>query len=170
MVGLATAIWWPVLAYALAGIAFLGPVEMAALCRHCPHYAREGSKLRCIGPNPFPKLYPYDPRPLNGLEKSTIVLSSLFLLSFPPLVQAYGTWHLFVNGAGLPLLGMATVSLATALAALLFFLILSRHFCPRCVNFSCPFNRAPEETARRYLEKNPAVSSAEKGGRRPRRG
>jgi hypothetical protein len=168
MVGLATGIWWPLLAYALAGVAFLGPVEMAALCRHCPHYAREGSRLRCIGPNPFPKLFSYSPRPLNGLERSVVILSTLFLFSFPPLVQAYGTVHLFVNGTGLPSLGMAGVSLATALAALQFFRILTRHFCPRCVNFSCPFNRVPEETAKRYLEKNPAIPAAtEKKGRCP---
>ena len=157
MVGLATGIWWPLLAYALAGVAFLGPVEMAALCRHCPHYGREGARLRCIGPNPFPKLFPYSPGPLNGLERSIVVLFSLFLLSFPSLVQAYGTVHLFVNGAGFAHLGMAGVSLATALAALQFFCILTRHFCPRCVNLSCPLNRVPEETAIRYLEKNPVI-------------
>ena len=158
MVGLSTGIWWPILAYSLAGVVFLGPVEMAALCRHCPHYARDGSRLRCIGPNPFPKLFPYSPRPLNRLERSVVVFFSLFLLSFPPLVQACGTWFLYMNGAGLPFLGMATVSLATALAALRFFLILTRHFCPRCVNLSCPLNRVPEKTAEMYREKNPAIS------------
>jgi hypothetical protein len=160
MVGLSTGVWWPIVAYSLAWVAFLGPVEMAALCCHCPHYARQGSKLRCVGPNPFPKLFPYSPRPLNGLEKSVVVLFSLFLLSFPPLVQAYGTCHLFVNGAGFSLLGMAVVSLATALAAVQFFRILTRHFCPRCVNFSCPLNRVPEETAKKYLERNPDISAA----------
>lgn len=169
MVGIATGIWWPVLVYSLAGIAFFGPVEMAALCRHCPHYGREGSRLRCIGPNLFPKLFPYSPRPLNRLEKTVVVLFSLFLIFFPALVQAYGTWFFFINGAEfgqLAPLGMAGVNLATAMAALQFFRILTRHFCPRCVNFSCPLNRVPEEMARKYLERNPAISAAgEKKGR-----
>jgi hypothetical protein len=171
MVGLATGIWWPVLAYSLAGIAFLGPVEMAALCRHCPHYAGKGSQLRCIAPNPFPKLFSYSPRPLNRLEKSVVVLFSLFLLFFPALVQAYGTWFFFINGAEfgqIALLGMVGVNLATAMAALQFVYILTSHFCPRCVNFSCPLNRVPEATVEKYLEKNPAILAAwEKSGRWP---
>ncbi|MGC9515632.1 hypothetical protein [Methanocrinis sp.] len=171
MVGLATGIWWPILAYSLAGVAFLGPVEMAALCRHCPHYAREGSRLRCIGPNPFPKLVAYDPRPLNTFEKVIVILFSIFMLSFPSLIQAYGTWLFFAWGGGFALLGMVGVNLATAMAALQFAYILTHHFCPRCINFSCPLNRAPEEV-KRLLERDPAIlDEAEKSGRRPvRRG
>jgi hypothetical protein len=170
MVGLATGIWWPVLAYSLAGIAFLGPVEMWALCRHCPHYARQGSRLRCIGPNPFPKLFPYRPQPLSRIEKAVVILFSLFLLFFPALVQACGTWFFFVNATEFALLGMVGVNLATAMAALQFGYILTRHFCPQCVNFSCPLNRAPEETVKKYLEKNPAMLGAwEKSRRWPER-
>jgi len=170
MVGLATGVWWPILAYSLAGIAFLGPIEMAVLCRHCPHYAREGSRLRCIGPNPFPKLVPYNPRPLNTFEKKVVILFTLFLLSFPSLIQAYGTWFLFVRGAGFALLGMIGVNLATAMAALQFAYILTRHFCPRCVNLSCPLNRAPEAVKRR-LKRDPAILAAaekETSGRKAR--
>ena len=160
MVWLATGIWWPILAYSLVGVAFLGPVEMAALCRHCPHYAQEGSRLRCIAPNPFPKLFPYSPRPLNIFERSVVTLFSLFLLFFPFLVQAYGTWFFLHHGVGFALLGMIGVNLATGMAALQFGYILTRHFCPRCVNFSCPFNKVPEEKVKNYLEKNPAILSA----------
>ena len=163
MVGLATGIWWPIFAYSLAGIAFLGPVEMAVLCRHCPHYAREGPRLRCIAPNPFPKLFPSDPSPLNRLEKTIVILFSLFLLFFPSLVQAYGIWSFFAGEGGFALLGMVAVNIATAMAALSFGRVLARHFCSRCVNFSCPFNRVSEETARGYLERNPAIQAAWNG-------
>jgi hypothetical protein len=170
LVGLVTRTWWPILAYSFAGISFLGPVGMAALCRHCPHYARAGSRLCCIGPNPFPKLFPYSPRPLNGLERSIVVLFSLFLLSFPSLVQIYGTWFFFNRGAGFALLGMAGINMATTMAVLWFVYILTHHFCSRCVNFSCPLNSVSEETAKNYLEKNPAISAAwEKRSRMPER-
>ncbi|HOO54382.1 MAG TPA: hypothetical protein PLY09_07180 [Methanothrix sp.] len=160
MVGRATGTWWPVVAYSLVGVAFLGPVEMWALCRHCPHYARDGSRLQCIAPNPFPKLFPFCPQPLNRFEKSVVILFTLFMLFFPSLVQAYGTWYLIFNGAQLAFLGMAGVNLATAMASLQFSYILTRHFCPRCVNFSCPLNKAPERIVRRYLAKNPEILAA----------
>jgi hypothetical protein len=166
MVGLATDIWWPVLAYSLVGIAFLGPIEMAALCRHCPHYAGVGSRLRCIAPNPFPKLFPYRPQPLNRIERSVVILFSLFLLFFPSLVEAYGIWFFFVNGPEFALLGMVGVNLATAMAALQFGYILTRHFCSRCVNFSCPLNCVPEATVVMYLERNPVILAAWDKGRR----
>jgi hypothetical protein len=170
MVGLATGILWPILAYSMVGVAFLGPVEMAALCRHCPHYARAGSRLRCMGPNPFPKLFPFSPRPLNGLERSVVILFSIFLLSFPSLVQIYGTWFLFSREAWFALLGMVGINMATAMAVLQFIYILTRHFCSRCVNFSCPLNSVSEEAAKKYLEKNQAISTAwEKSDRMPKR-
>ncbi len=166
MVGLATGIWWPIFAYSLAGIAFLGPVEMAVLCRHCPHYAREGPRLRCIAPNPFPKLFLPNLSPLSWLERSVVILFSLFILSFPELVQAYGIWSFFAGEGGFALLGMVGVDIATAMAALSFGRVLARHFCSRCVNFSCPFNRVPEETVRGYLERNPAMLAAWNGAER----
>ncbi len=160
MVGLATGIWWPILAYSLAGIAFLGPVEMAVLCRHCPHYARKGSRLRCIAPNPFPKLFAPDLSPLSRVERVALILFSLFLLFFPSLVQAYGILSFFAREGGFDLLGMVVVNMATLMAALWFGRILIRHFCSRCVNFSCPFNRVAEETVRGYLERSPAMLAA----------
>lgn len=99
-----------------------------------------------------------------------MILFSLFLLFVPSLVQAYGTWHFFIDGAEFVLLEMVGVNLETAMAALQFSYILTRHFCPSCVNFSCPLNRAPEATVERYLERNPGILAPwEKSGWWPKR-
>ena len=92
------------------------------------------------------------------------------ILFFSALVQAYRIWNFFARGAGFALLGMVGVNLATVMAAHQFGYILTRHFCPRCVNFSCPLNRPPEATVEKYLERNPVIKAAwEKSGREPER-
>ena len=157
-VGAATGVWWPLLAYSMAGVAFLGPVGMAALCRHCPHYSRGGTRLRCIGPNPFPKLFSPRLQPMSGFERGVVILFIALILLFPIVVQGYGAWQL--SGRGPAPLGIALAGLGTALAALHLLRTLNLHFCPRCVNFSCPLNRAPKALIDRYLEKNPLVGAA----------
>jgi len=89
-VGVATGVWWPIFAYSAAGMAFLGPGEMALLCRHCPHYARVVPRLRCIGPNPFPKLFSPRPQPTAGLAK---VPPLLFLPPPPPFPSLFWIHH-----------------------------------------------------------------------------
>ncbi len=163
-VGVATGVWWPIFAYSAAGMAFLGPGEMALLCRHCPHYARVGPRLRCIGPNPFPKLFSPRLQPMSGLEKGFLLLFIASLLLFPIAVQAYGACFFFAEGWEWGLLGMALAALGTAVAALHLLRVLTRHFCLRCVNFSCPLNRVQDDVVERYLEMNPAMGAAWKEG------
>jgi hypothetical protein len=41
-----------------------------------------------------------------------------------------------------------------ALGTIVFFVILGRNTCSKCVNFSCLFNRVPKEVVDEYLKKN----------------
>jgi len=156
-----TASGWPLLAFAVVGLAFLGPVEMRFLCSHCPFYAREGRFLKCMAPNPFPKLWRPRPWPMSGYERLIIAAFSGFILIFPAAVLA-GSIPLLL---GRPesrsfLLAAAGLEMALALAALQFCYLMARCFCKNCVNLSCPFNRVPAPLAEKYLKMNRIMGEA----------
>ena len=48
----------------------------------------------------------------------------------------------------------------TALGTIVFFVILGRNTCLKCVNFSCLFNRVPKEVVDEYLKKNEVMRKA----------
>ena len=48
----------------------------------------------------------------------------------------------------------------TLLCLLLFFGLLFRYKCSRCINFFCLFNSVPKVTVDHYLEKNPVMWKA----------
>ena len=100
---------------------------------------------------------------MNKLEKTTLAVFFSFLVLFPVLIEAYGIWLISVSYAefGLyALLGMIGVTLATLMAGLQFLYILMYHFCSKCVNFSCPLNRAPKSIVDEYLQRNPVMKEA----------
>ena len=162
LVAFVTNVWWPILAYSVVGIAFLGPVEMWVLCRHCPQYAKDERMLHCIAPNPFPKLFSYSPDPLNVLENVVLVAFASYLLAFPSFAQAYGVWFLSTHRefGHHYLSGLVGLNLATIVSATVFYIVLRSRFCSRCVNLSCPFNKVSEDVAAEFLEKNPIMKDA----------
>ena len=147
-------------AYAAFYLAFFVFIEPLILCRHCPHYAREGTIIRCHANYGLPKIWRYDPRPLNELEKTGVLTGFAVFGLYPIAVEAYGLWTLFVvmgfvNPPG-GLLLMA-VTLLNTLSALALLLLLRRNYCTRCVNFGCPLNNTPNNLKTAYLTRNPDI-------------
>jgi len=107
----------------------------AILCRHCPHYARKGMILICpstVGPL---KIRPYVPGPVSAIEKIQMAVGLVLVLGFPFPFLVIGRQWLF---------------LLLALGGLCVFFISEQLFsCSKCLNFSCPLNRVPEEFRRR---------------------
>jgi hypothetical protein len=121
-------------------IFFFGYWEIRILCSHCPYYAERGLFLRCIGNYGLPKLLRYNPSPISRSEKIQFIAGLVILLGYP-----------------LPFLileGQTFYTLATLLGLAVFLGVLIGFRCPRCVNFSCLFNRVPQETRAKYEEKN----------------
>jgi hypothetical protein len=147
-------------AYAAFYLAFFVFIEPLILCRHCPHYAREGTIIRCHANYGLPKIWRYDPRPLNELEKTGILTGFAVFGLYPIAVEAYGLWTLFVvmgfvnPPGGLLLMG---VTLFNTLSALALLLLLRRNYCTRCVNFGCPLNNTPNNLKTAYLTRNPDI-------------
>jgi hypothetical protein len=162
LVGVITGTWWPLAVIAGGAVVLWGfGVETRLLCSHCPFYGAEGKTLRCLALDGFPKFWKYRPGPMSRLEK--ILLSSLvvFLLAAPLVTEGYGVWYLWAYLSGLPaILGMALVTLATALAEWQFAYVIRHDFCAHCINFSCPLNSVPKEIRDVYLKQHPALRQA----------
>jgi hypothetical protein len=70
LVGVATASWWPLVAFGAACLALwdLG-LETRVLCSHCPFWAEEGKTLHCLALTGSPKIWHYHQGPLAPWEK-----------------------------------------------------------------------------------------------------
>ena len=121
-------------AYAAFFVIFFVFIESWIICRHCPHYAREGNIIRCHTNYGLPKIWRYDPRPLNELEKTAVLIKFGIFGLYPIAVEAYGLYTLFVvmgfvnPPGGLLLMG---VTLFNTLSALPLLLLLRRNYCTR---------------------------------------
>jgi hypothetical protein len=146
-------------AYGGFSVVFFVLIEPWILCKHCPHYAREGAIIKCHANYGLPKIWKYDPRPLNRLERICVLAGFGVFGLFPIVVEGYGLWLLFVAmgfvnpPGGLLLMG---VTLFTLVAAVALLVLLRRHYCARCVNFGCPLNNTSRKLRSAYLSRNPA--------------
>lgn len=169
VVGVMTAIWWPL--YAFIGYFFLmfSVFEIKFLCSHCPYYAEDGKVLHCLANHGSPKLWSYNPRPLNRFEKFMMyfLIATVFFV-FPLSVMGYGIFHLIVNYADyglIALLGLIGITLSNLVASASFANTLRTFYCSQCVNFSCPLNTVPKPTVDAYLRRNQVMRDAwEKSG------
>jgi hypothetical protein len=127
-------------------IFFFGFWEIKILCSHCPFYAKKGLLLECPANLGCPKLWKYNPAPINSWEKLQLVIGFSILFGYPIYFSIIGEQYLW---AGL-----------TALGAIAFFVILGIFTCSKCVNFSCLFNRVPKEVVDEYLMKNEVIRKA----------
>jgi hypothetical protein len=138
---------------------FFNVIETWLLCRHCPYYARSGKTLHCLANHGCLKLWKYNPAPMNGLERNTMRFFFALFFTYPELVQGYGllqmeaTWDLAYTAY----MGLLIVTAVSSGAA---YILLRKYFCSHCVNFSCPLNRVPQETVKRYLDRNPVMREA----------
>lgn len=127
-------------------IIFLQIWENRILCRHCPYYAMKGRTLRCHANYGLVKLWKYNPAPMSRSEQIQMIIGVMIFIGFPfPFLLLGQQWLLLV------ITSFGTIIFASMLFAVL---------CPRCVNFSCPFNRVPKDVADIYLKETPLMREA----------
>jgi hypothetical protein len=134
---------------------FFNVWETHILCSHCPYYAENSSILHCLANYGSLKLWEFNPAPMSMSEKVQLLVGVAGFAGFP---------YPFLIAAGELRLGL----FATA-GLLVFVLYLRSAMCPRCVNFSCPFNAVAPELINEYLRRNPVMREAwEQEGWTPR--
>jgi len=125
---------------------FFGFVEIRVMCSHCPHYAEEGSSLKCWANHGSPKLWKYRPGPMSTAENIVFFGGIVAVWGYPlPFFFVGGLWFLL----GLYILLSAG-----------FFVTLKMFLCSQCMNFACPLNGVPEPVRNRFFDRNPLVADA----------
>lgn len=167
--GLLAGSWWALIIYVIVALVFFGlGLETRVLCSHCPYWTNDGKLLNCWAYPKTYKLWRYRPEPMNTFEKIILVSFFIFLAFFPVAMTSYGIWLIATLSSPInlfALLGIIGTTTGTLLAGIQFFYVLQFHFCSRCVNFSCPFNRVSAEIIKAYLDRNPVMKKAfEKSG------
>lgn len=144
--------WIPLVVWIGIVLLYFSVVEIRVMCSHCPHYAEEGSTLRCWANHGSPKLWRYRPGPMSFSEKFVFLAGFAVVWGMPlPFFVLEGLWFLG-----------AVYLLVTAG----FFLTLATHLCSRCMNFACPLNRVPEPARAAFFRCNPVLAEAwEREGR-----
>lgn len=137
---------WFILGWIGFMLFFFNVWESRILCRHCPFYAEEGKVLHCIANYGSYKLWKFNPKPMNRLEKFQLIIGFIILAGYPLffIILAQQNILLFISVLGL----------------LVFFTILLTKTCSKCINFSCPFNRVPKKVVDAYLKQNPVMKKA----------
>ncbi len=127
-------------------IGYFGFIEIRVMCSHCPHYAEEGSTLKCWANHGSPKLWKYRPGPMSVMEKVVFLGGFVIVWGYPlPFFVIEGLWFL-----------LAIYILITTG----FFVTLKMFLCAQCMNFACPLNGVPESARLRFFERNPIVATA----------
>ena len=74
---------------------------------------------------------------------------------FSPLsVLVYCSYILFISSCFISIILFQVFFLLTVLYSLLFY---KKFHCPRCPNFSCPFNKVDKKVVDQFLDKNPVI-------------
>jgi hypothetical protein len=162
LTGLFTGIWWMTVIYLAFLIFFFMVIEPRLTCSHCPYYAEKTKILNCTSNVISPKLWRYHPEPMNIYEKIGSTIGFIFLAFFPLATELYGILFLLKdsNNIFLPLLELGIITVASLTSIVLFFLTFLVYYCPYCINFSCPFNKAPKNLVKKYIEMNPVIKNA----------
>jgi hypothetical protein len=127
-------------------IGYFGFVEIRVMCSHCPHYAEEGSTLKCWANYGSPKIWKYRPGPMTYWEKVIFFVGFALVWGYPFIFLMYG-FQLF----------LLSVYLLTVVG---FFMTLRTFLCSQCINFACPMNTVKDEVRRDFFEHNPRVAEA----------
>lgn len=153
--------WWPLLLFTAVALFNFGYLEIRCLCSHCPFYASEEGKLKCLALDGMTKRGEYKPGPMTGSDRVLMTLAVAIIVGTPILAELYMNWFLFMVPADLTMqLGFIGLTLATAMAHWQFFKITGGFFCSKCVNFSCPLNTVPKHFVDAYLNRNPVMRKA----------
>lgn len=136
---------WLVL-YLLIILGYFGFLEIRVMCSHCPHYAEEGSFLRCWANHGAPKIWKYRPGPMSFMEKFLFIAGMIVVYSFPLTFFIIGRDWFYL--------------LLYLLTASGFWVTLKLFFCTQCFNFACPFNKVPDDVRKQFFDKNPEIGRA----------
>lgn len=130
-------------------IVFFEMWEIKILCSHCPFYAENESHLKCYGNYGSLKIWKYNPAPMSKSEKIQLIIGFIILfiiINIPTIVFLLnGLWFWVIS----MIIGFS-----------LFLINIKLKHCPRCNNFSCPFNTVPKEQVDIFLKKNPVMREA----------
>jgi len=133
-------VWWTLAFVILAACATI--LILKFFCTRCPHYAREGRRLKCIFFWGLPKFLDARPGALDLIDKSVAFAAPTLLLVFPLF------WLLMEPG----LLIVYILSLSGFGAAIY------RNECRRCIYFECPMNKVPEAVKSHMQEEGDNLS------------
>jgi hypothetical protein len=137
---------WMLIPWLILIIAYFGFVEIRVMCSHCPHYAEEGSSLKCWANYGSPKIWKYRPGPMTMLEK-VVFFAGLAVVWGYPLIFLIAKFQVF-------LLIVYLLSVAG------FIMTLRTFLCSQCMNFACPLNTVENEVRSGFFERNPEVAKA----------
>jgi hypothetical protein len=152
---------WPVIIFLIFLVLFFLVIEPRITCSHCPYYAEDRLFLHCTENHISPKIWRYHPEPIAWWEKVSTLIGFVFLGMYPFIIELYGIYVYWNTNPDLvSLIGIIGVWLGTMLTLALFYGVFFFLYCPHCVNFSCLFNKVPDEYVQRYLERNPVMKQA----------
>jgi hypothetical protein len=137
--------WW-LIPWLIIIIGYFSFVEIRVMCSHCPHYADEGSSLKCWANYGSPKLWKYRPGPMTFWEKAVFLIGFVFVWGYPIFFLIFRL-QVF-------LLIVYLVSIAG------FFMTLKTFLCSQCMNFACPLNSVKLEVRKDFFKQNPKIAKA----------
>jgi len=152
--------WWILIFYIVFILLFFFVIENRITCSHCPYYAGKSVRLDCPGNNIFPKIWKYNPEPINSYEKFGSAFGFVLIGGVPLFSLFYGIWFFISNNPNaswVVIIALTGVLLSIILSFTIFYSLFLLSFCRRCINFSCLFNKAPKEYVNEYLKRNPMI-------------
>jgi hypothetical protein len=139
---------------------FFFVIEVRITCSHCPYYAKDEKFLNCPGNNFFPKIWKYNPKPISIIEQIGSILGFGLLGLIPLISEIYGIFYAFSAVQDLNFLimfGPLILLIVTIISYFIFISFFLLNFCPKCLNFSCRFNKVPQVIIDEYCKKNPII-------------
>ena len=161
--GIITDFWWLLVIYITFIFLFFFVFEIRFTCSHCPYYAENKKFLNCPGNNFFPKIWKFNLKPISFIEKIGSILGFAFLGLFPITSELYCILFIISKDSNLNLfeaLVLILLFIFTVIMYIVFISLFFFKFCPKCINFSCQFNKVPKEFVDEYLKKNPVIKNA----------
>ena len=132
--------------WVIMGVVFFGFLEIYLLCSHCPFYALKEPGIVCIANFGCPNFFRYQPGPISKSKKILLVFGFIIMGGYPFVFMILGRQYLYF--------------FITLFGLILFWGVMLKFRCTRCVNFSCVFNRVPKNIVNSYLRKNHTMAKA----------
>jgi hypothetical protein len=114
-------------------------VEIRVLCTHCPHYSKSSGTLRCWANFGAPTLWKERLGLMNNFERSILILGFIIVWGYPIIFASKIKDWLLLS--------------IYILSVILFFTLLRKIFCKKCLNFFCPLNIVSTEIIDEFYNK-----------------